>query len=364
MNHRERFISALRGKQPDRVPIFESTISELIVGKLASLLQIEPNATSERPFENELPWAIKGTEYIELYCSVLEKLDLDAVSHPVSRGLEKTSGNQGRDKYGRVYNLSPHGEPYPAAPRVRNLSEAEKFDMASILEPEDFSDLRLVVERFGGKRACCTPLSDPFKESWRSTGGMEHFLLSFRENPRFVHRLLRATTDYILKTIDMAVDVGIDAFLMGGDFAGETSLLFSLDDYRNYIRPRETEIVEHVHRKGALIIKHSDGNVWALLDEWMQVGFDGIHPIQPQCMDIKEVKDHLNGKMAVLGNIDCRHLLVSGSEKDVKKVVRETIEKVAPGGGYIVTSSNCIHSGCRPENYIAMVEAAHQYGAY
>ena len=92
--------------------------------------------------------------------------------------------------------------------------------------------------------------------------------------------------------------------------------------------------------------------------------FDGIHPIQPQCMDIKEVKEYVHGKMAVLGNIDCRDLLVFGSQEEVKEVVKQTIEKTAPGGGYIISSSNSIHPGCKPENYIAMVEASHQYGVY
>lgn len=193
---------------------------------------------------------------------------------------------------------------------------------------------------------------------------MENLLLSFRLNPKLIHRLFRITTDFALRVIDIAVDIGVDVFLMNGDFAYETGLLFSLEDYRRYVKPYHTEIVERVHQKGEMIIKHSDGDVWALLDDWMEVGFDGFHPVQPQCMDIKEVKEYVSGRIAILGNIDCRDLLVSGSEEEVKKTVKETIGKAAPGGGYIITSSNSIHPGCKPDNYIAMVEAAHHYGAY
>jgi len=129
--------------------------------------------------------------------------------------------------------------------------------------------------------------------------------------------------------------------------------------------------VDFVHKKGRLIAKHSDGNIWPLIDEWIEVGFDGIHPIQPQCMDIKEVKDYVKGKLAVMGNIDCRNLLVFGSEEEVREseeevreTVKKTIEKAAPGGGYIISSSNSIHPGCKPENYIAMVEASRKFGWY
>ena len=53
-----------------------------------------------------------------------------------------------------------------------------------------------------------------------------------------------------------------------------------------------------------------------------------------------------------------------GTVEEVEQSVRETIAAAAPGGGYIISSSNSIHPGCKPENYIAMVKAARKYGAY
>jgi uroporphyrinogen decarboxylase len=49
---------------------------------------------------------------------------------------------------------------------------------------------------------------------------------------------------------------------------------------------------------------------------------------------------------------------------EVEDTVKETIQKAGKGGGYIISSSNSIHPGCKPENYIAMVKAAHRYGVY
>jgi uroporphyrinogen decarboxylase len=364
MKPRERFLLALSRKQPDKVPICELVIDKPIIRRMSELLGIRPglNAKEGRP-SGERSEAHGRTDYVEVYCDVVERLDLDAVFYPFSYGLRRISEDKARDKFGRVYRLSPHGEPLPAEPLVRDLSDAERFDMASQLDPEDFADLRYIVERFGKTRACCMPINDPYKESWRTAGGMQSLLLYFRTNPELVHRLLRATTDFVLKAIDIAAEAGIDAFFMAGDFAHETGLFFSLNDYQEYFRDLYKEIVDHVHSRGRMIAKHSDGNVWQLLDEWMEAGFDGFHPIQPQCMDIKEVKEYVGKKMALIGNIDCRELLVMGSEEEVKEKVKETIEVAAPGGGYIISSSNSIHPGCKPENYIAMVEAANQYGA-
>ena len=87
----------------------------------------------------------------------------------------------------------------------------------------------------------------------------------------------------------------------------------SSDHFREYIKPYHSEIVEHAYGKGVKIVKHSDGNVWPILADVVEVGFDGIRPIQPQCMDIGEVKNHLSGRAYILGNIGCRNLLVFGT---------------------------------------------------
>lgn len=70
----------------------------------------------------------------------------------------------------------------------------------------------------------------------------------------------------------------------------------SLDHFREYIKPYHSEIVEHAYGKGVKIVKHSDGNIWPILADFVEVGFYGIHPIQPQCLDIGEVKNHLSDR--------------------------------------------------------------------
>ncbi len=57
-------------------------------------------------------------------------------------------------------------------------------------------------------------------------------------------------------------------------------------------------------------------------------------------MDIGETKQHVAGKACILGNIDCRNLLVYGTEEQVDQAVKEAIEVAAPrGGGCILRAS-------------------------
>ncbi len=112
------------------------------------------------------------------------------------------------------------------------------------------------------------------------------------------------------------------------------------------------------------IIKHSDGNMWSILDDHIEIGFDGFHPIQPDCMDIAKVKEHVAGQICLVGNIDCRQLLCSGAEEEVESVVEQTMRIAAPGGGYMLMSSNSIHPGVKPANYLAMLRAAQRCRTY
>ncbi|RKX99231.1 MAG: nucleoside 2-deoxyribosyltransferase, partial [Spirochaetes bacterium] len=80
--------------------------------------------------------------------------------------------------------------------------------------------------------------------------------------------------------------------------------------------------------------------------------------------DIKKVKDEYGKKICIIGNIDTGKVLSESDPETVEQVVKETIELVAPGGGYMIASANSIHSHVKPENYRTMLLAARKYGDY
>ena len=132
-----------------------------------------------------------------------------------------------------------------------------------------------------------------------------------------------------------------------------------------FLMPYLKAIVDRVHGLGALCIKHSDGLLWSLFDQIVATGVDGIHPIDPEAgMDMGEAKARYGHKVCLMGNIDCGPLLTNGNPDEVRQAVKECIRKGGKGGGLICMSSNSIHSGVKPENYIAMVKAIREYGKY
>jgi uroporphyrinogen decarboxylase len=357
VNARQRVLSALSCHQPDRVPVVDY-VDVPVLQQTAHILGLKaPGLETEE---------VQLREVVELTVRVIEALDLDAIFTGVSIGEALITSGRSQDKFGCIYRVSEHGESFVIQGPVKERADLRGFDMASQLEPGDFAQASALVDKAGRGRAHFLATQDPFRTSWTLRGGMEHLLLDYVLHPELVHDLARVATDYNMALAEMAIelDLGVDALFMGGDLADERTTLMSPRHYREFIKPYHKEIADHAHRLGLEIVKHTDGNLWPILDDFVEVGFDAFHPVQPQCMDIGEVKEHLAGKMCIIGNIDCRDLLPFGTSSAVIEAVKETIARAAPGGGYILSSSNSIHPGVRAENLIAMVEAARAYGVY
>ena len=102
-----------------------------------------------------------------------------------------------------------------------------------------------------------------------------------------------------------------------------------------------------------------------ILEYWIDCGIDCIDPIDPLSgMDLALVKQKYGHRICIKGNVDCTKTLVYGTGQAVEEEVKACIRQAARGGGYILSSSNMIHSGVKPENYVAMIEALRKYGQY
>jgi uroporphyrinogen decarboxylase len=112
------------------------------------------------------------------------------------------------------------------------------------------------------------------------------------------------------------------------------------------------------------MIYHSDGNISMVLEELIELGITGWHPVEKQAHDINEVKARYGDRIALLGNIDLQYTLTKGTPQDVDDEVRTRIRDLAPGGGYCVSSGNSIPEYVPIDNYAAMLEATYRYGKY
>jgi uroporphyrinogen decarboxylase len=360
---RDRFgqLTALECGQPDRVPVFD-WIDERVLWSMAELLGWDvrpPQRADEAARHGE-----ESDQVLDIYCRLVEALEIDGTWSSYSTGLVPRSADWGVDKYGRGFMLSEHGVPAIMDSEVRTLEDALAYDMVSRLDESDFRMLKRVVARFGKDKCHVQSINGPFQEGWLLRGGMDKAFLDMARDPDMAHGIGRITTDFNKAVIDISASIGADVMMFDGDLTGNDYMLMSMDHYREFIKPYKKEIVDHAHARGLRVVKHSDGNMWALLDELVDIGFDGFHPVQPQCMEICEAKAFLQGRMCVFGNVDCLDLLVYGAPQEVDAATRACILQGAPGGGHVLCSSNSLHPGVRPENALAMFHAAQKYGDY
>jgi uroporphyrinogen decarboxylase len=108
---------------------------------------------------------------------------------------------------------------------------------------------------------------------------------------------------------------------------------------------------------------HTGGKMDKVLPILYDVGFDIVHPIEPESNDLFEVKKEWAGKLAFVGNIPTS-LLAYSSKEEIEEKVREYCAKLGPGGGYVLGCSTSIMEGILPENFVAMTQAVHKYGRY
>jgi len=337
MTGRERFMTALRREQPDRVPIWELIVNDPVVHALYG-----PDATYDD----------------------LVDAELDGITVVENQIMEDVDDTHKRDEWGIVWGYGEDEIPYPAGHPLGSWD-----DLASRQAPDPDADHRLerlgqVIERFGGRKAVVFLGHDSF-EFTAYLRGMDRLLMDYVMEPDKVHELSRIVIDYKKRVMARALEMGADVALTGDDYCHRQAPLMSPAHFAEFIQPYLAEIVELAHDHGVPFIKHTDGNIWPIFDMLIDAGIDAIDPLEPIAhMDIGEVKQTYGDRIAVCGNVDCGELLSRFTPEQVVEAVKETIAKASPGGGHILASSNSIHPAVKPENYRAMVDAGREFGVY
>lgn len=343
MNGLERMRKALKRQQPDRIPHFEFLIDKKVRNG------IKPGLSYE---------------------DCIDYLDIDGIGLPDKNTSQKyITVNEAkrvyRDQWGATVQFSEEAGGIPHDPAIKSERDFDSYVMPDPDEEWRYDNLRKTVARFKGQKAIFCGVTDVFdivKESF--LGDMAMFTGMIR-NPALVQRISEGVLDYQLRYIKNCVQVGADFFFINGDYAVTNGPMVSPSMAAEFLIPYLKSLVGRVHELGALVAKHSDGLLWSLFDQIVEAGVDAIHPIDPEAgMDMGEAKAKYGHRVCLMGNVDCGPLLTWGTPEEVHQSVKECIRKGGKGGGLICMSSNSIHSGVKPENYIAMVETIHEYGVY
>ena len=337
----ERVFRALARQEPDYVPTFELIIDQKVRDAIL------PSASYE--------------DFIEF-------MDIDAAvyydwAYDRYETLDEAKGII-RDKFGTIKRWSTEVDPMPVEAAIKSEKDLDNYVPPDPNVPWKYEALERAIKRFKGQRAVIATAVDVFYIVNEMRGMADHFIDIIR-NPELIERLNEIVLAYNLQYIRNCIELGTDIILISGDYATTIGPMVSPKHIERFAIGPLKKQVEECKKHGVPCLKHTDGDIWSIFDMFIEAGLDGIHPIDPESgMDIGEAKAKYGDHICLIGNIDCGHLLTWGTEEEVRQEVKECIKKAGAGGGLICTSSNSIHSGVKPENYLAMVKAIREYGKY
>ena len=339
----ERITKALNRETPDVVPHFELIIDPKVREAILPVGSFED-----------------FTEYMDLDAYIV----IDKVG---SWKFETVDMGQKivRDQWGALTKFTSEVIGHPIGVAIKSEKDLDQYVPPDPDEEWRYELLKKIIKRFKGERAVIAHATDVFNIASDSMLGPDEYYKAIVTNPDFVDRVQEIVLNYNLKYINNCMELGADVLSISGDWAMTKGPFVSPKHNARFLTPPLKKEVEVAHRFGKPAFKHTDGNISKIFDLIIETGIDGIHPIDPMAgMDLGEAKEKYGKKVCIMGNVNCGPTLSWKSVEEVRQEVKECIKKAGYGGGYICMSSNSIHSGVNPENYVAMVKAIREYGKY
>lgn len=372
MTPKERVLAALQHREPDRVPTGENQVD----GKLVEQILGHPTLFNMGWQEMEALWDGRRNEIVRDYCRVYvdipRKLEWDYVRVPVVPAAGEYHHPQMTGPHSWINAQGYEMHFNPEAGNVIMRSHFPEMDITDLpdpdaefhIDPTELDAIRHVVKELGETHFIIarTPLDGTFP--WQQTIGMEQFLMAMITNPEFVQRATEVYVNRSFVYIEAMLEAGVDAIMTTDDYSDNRGPIMGQKLFRRFVLPGIQRQCEAIHRLGGYFIKHTDGNVWKILDDLVEIGIDGWHGIQTNIgMDLAKLKERYGEQLCFFGGVNCE-TLIGGTPDAIREEVRYAIQHAALGGGLVVTNSNVVQPGTPLENYMTMRQAIHDYGRY
>ena len=378
---RERVLAAIHHEEPDRVPIILG-ISNATGIKMKPYQDLKKLLAIDAPDEYIYDWPELGTARLDE--ATMQRLHADARGVLDLEPLHVRERNRNREPHSAYISSWGNGqieiEPgvwFPGFHPLREattIDEIEAYPWPDMNDPTRVAHVKAEAQKLADENRYAimgTPwLMFPFERACGQQG-MDRVLLNMALHPEFTNALLRKLTDLCLANLDnflREIGENIDIIKIGDDLGTQESLLMSPKMYRQFLKPLHAEIIAFIkERTHAKVLFHTDGDVFPLMPDLIEIGIDILNPIQTSAgkmSNLAALKSEYGRRMVFCGAIDTHHVLPHGSPDDVRLEVRRAMRELGPGGGYIVSSVHTIMNDVPAENILAMVDAVEEFGHY
>jgi uroporphyrinogen decarboxylase len=343
MTSSERVRVALAGGIADRVPLFELFIDQKVIESICPGMSYED-----------------FVDFADLdVVTCLTMVESQEHMHWVDPGK-----GLWRDRWGGLQGFTGEVLSVPLEPaRISAEVDLESYVPPDPSHNEVIQKARALVARFKGKRAICVVGEDVFAVSQYLRAGLANLMEDYLLRPELARRLARIGMEYHVELYRKLIAEGVEIIALGDDYAGKNGTMMSPAHFKEFVFPGLKTVVAEIRRGGAFCIKHTDGNVWAILDLLVAAGVNALGPLEGPYMALDQVRARTGRTVGVVGNIDV-DLLSRGTAEEVAAATREQLGRVSPLGGHLLGSGNSICSSVKGENFLSMVRTVQREGRY
>lgn len=373
MTPRERVLTALGHKEPDRVP--------LDLGGLSTTIETDPYQELKEHLGITSETKLFLRDHVDPPEELLEEFQIDTryvrIGRPQRFKVQIDADNSYLDEWGTRWR-KPESSLYwdPVDWPLKNAA-IEDLETYAWPDPDDPGRTEGLRERARQLReetdyaiVADMPVLGVFETAGVCLRGIERFMMDLVLDKPFAEALLNKLVDLHVELYGRYLDaVGeyIDVIVVSDDLGGEHAPLISPEIYREMVKPAQKRLWQFIKsRTKAYLFMHTCGSVYRLIPDLIELGVDTLNPIQVAAkdMDTKRLKKEFGDRLAFWGGVDTQKVLPYGSPQDVEEEVKKRIADLAPGGGYILTAVHNIQAGVNPENICTMYDAAREYGTY
>jgi uroporphyrinogen decarboxylase len=198
--------------------------------------------------------------------------------------------------------------------------------------------------------------------SWMA--GTETILMAMLEEPEWVKDIFNTYLEQCIAHFEMIWDEGyhFDCIRWADDMGYKNRTFFSNKIYAELLQPFHKRAIDWAHNHGIKALLHSCGDVMTRVPQLVEIGLDGLNPIEIKAgMDLKALKKDYGDKLVFYGGANA--ILMDKPEK-ILPYIEDMLPIVKKDGGYIFSSDHSIPNAVSLENYKAIVEAVKKHGAY
>jgi uroporphyrinogen decarboxylase len=377
MTPRERVLAAIAHVEPDRIPIVVGTSNTTSL-KMNVYRRLKTLLGHEGPDRWLYDWPELGTAIPDEW--MMRRLGSDARGVWDAFPAVVRERNEKRpphsfyiDDWGSGSMESAPGEWYPGVhplAQATTIDDIERYPWPDMDDPSRIAHVREDARRLHKETDFAvigTPwLLFPFERA-HMMQGLDNFLVNMSLEPEFAEALLAKIASLCYRLMDNFLDEAgpwLDLVKFGDDLGTQAGLMISPEMYRRMLKPVHAEMIRHIKAKtGAKIFFHSDGDVFDLVPDFIEIGIDVLNPVQTSAgkmADLVELKRRYGDRITFCGGIDTQRILPMGSPAEVAAEVRRVGSILGEGGGWLLAPVHTITNEVPPENILAMVDAARE----